>query len=306
MSPKALDKDVPPLKKQPRIPLGPPVEQHVENKANPEVLFPRSRATCRGGLPPLRKHPACPALAGRGMVQSLQSYRSGLIAHDTARQRQCPAGQIAAVVQEVELNVYRKITIHRRSNLSVRCRAGTQPTNRLKHRRSGSSRPSHDAGTRVPEPDGSSVDLERSGVAVRHVADLRGHCVGEAQLIRGHQPSGMIRTPSRRASAAMAASSSTGAGRFNTLLILGMSYRPWLTRRSRPRLGETRQGLINGLAAAEVHEVLRCAHPPSAIVDGHPLHDIIGDSRHWITSLAVGRGPHFCQKSTLLNLRCQG
>ena len=37
------------------------------------------------------------------------------------------------------------------------------------------------------------------------------------------RPSGMIRTPSRRSSAAMAASQSTGAGRFRMALILGKS-----------------------------------------------------------------------------------
>ena len=50
------------------------------------------------------------------------------------------------------------------------------------------------------------------------------------------EPCGMIRTPSRRASAAMAASKSTGAGRFSISLSLGISYSPRPTRRSRPAL----------------------------------------------------------------------
>ncbi len=48
--------------------------------------------------------------------------------------------------------------------------------------------------------------------------------------------SGTIRTPSRRTRAAMAASKSTGAARFSTVLILGMSYSPRPARRSRPVL----------------------------------------------------------------------
>ena len=61
------------------------------------------------------------------------------------------------------------------------------------------------------------------------------------------KPSGMIRTPSCRATAATAESMSTGAGRISNLLILGLSYRPWPTRRSRPRLDEARQCLVDGL-----------------------------------------------------------
>ena len=51
------------------------------------------------------------------------------------------------------------------------------------------------------------------------------------------EPCGMIRTPSRRVSAAMAASKSTGAGRrFSISLSLGISYSPRPTLRSRPAL----------------------------------------------------------------------
>ena len=42
-------------------------------------------------------------------------------------------------------------------------------------------------------------------------------------------------------------------------------------------------------AAAEIQEVLRGAYPPSAIVGGHPLHDLVGGSGHWTASLKMGR-----------------
>ena len=48
------------------------------------------------------------------------SYRNGLIARDAARQRQCPSRQIAAVLQQVELNLIGKMTIQCRKDLPVR------------------------------------------------------------------------------------------------------------------------------------------------------------------------------------------
>ena len=110
-----------------------------------------------------------------------------LIACDAARQRQCPTRQIAAVAQQVKLHVVGKPTAQGRNDVVIRGCAGSQPLQCLNHRCGRSSRPPHDLRARVSEPDGSSIYLEQPRVAVRHIADLRGHRVGEAQLMRGHQ-----------------------------------------------------------------------------------------------------------------------
>ena len=87
----------------------------------------------------------------------------------------------------------------------------------------------------------------------------------------------------------MAKSKSTGAGPFSTRLILQRGVQAMANPAQPSRLGETRQGLVDGVAAAEIQEVLRRAHPPSAIVEGYPLHDLVGDSGHWTASLKFGR-----------------
>ena len=49
---------------------------------------------------------------------------------------------------------------------------------------------------------------------------------------------------------------------------------------------EARQGLVNGLAAPKIEEVLRRAHPPLAGLVGHSIHDLVGHTVHWITVFA--------------------
>ena len=51
-------------------------------------------------------------------------------------------------------------------------------------------------------------------------------------------------------------------------------------------LDEARQGLVNGLAAPKIQEVLRRAHPPLAGLVGHSIHDLVGHTVHWITVFA--------------------
>ena len=116
----------------------------------------------------------------------------------------------------------------------------------------------------------------------------------------------MIRTPSRRASAAIAASRWTGAERFSTLLNLGASYKPWPTRRSRPALARRDMAWSTASRLPRSRKSFGVQTQPSL---------------SWMDTLCmivsaipvIGQRPsrsddsrHACQKSTLFTLLCQG
>ena len=117
------------------------------------------------------------------------------------------------------------------------------------------------------------------------------------------RPSGTIRTPSRRASASMAASKSTGAARFSTLLILGMSYSPCPARRNWPALTRrdsawsTASRLPRSRKSLGVH-----THLPLPCAD--TLFTILSAMR--VTSSHPSHGPLGCQNSSLNFLPPQG
>ncbi len=140
----------------------------------------------------------------------------------------------------------------------------------------------------MPEPDSPSVDLERPRVAVRHVADLRGHGIGEAKLIRGYQA---IRHDPHTVPSCQRCNGGIQIDRrwpIQHVADPGHVVQAVAHPAQPSRLDETRQSLVDGLAAAEVQEVSGRAHPASAIVGGHPLPDLVGDSSHWITFIAFG------------------
>ena len=138
----------------------------------------------------------------------------------------------------------------------------------------------------MSEPDRSSVDLERPRVAVRHVADLRGDRVRETQVIRSHQT---IRHDAETVPPCQCCDGGIQVDRRGPLQHVadpGHVVKSVSDPAQLAGFDEARQGLVNGLTAPEVQEVLGRAHPPSAGVRGHPIHYLAGHTRHWITSLA--------------------
>ena len=106
---------------------------------------------------------------GRGRSRRLYSYGNGLISRNTARQRQRPAGQMPAVLEQVALHRVGKMATQNRNDLRVSSSLGAKPAQCLYHRCRRLSRPLHDAWPRMAEPDRSSVDLDRPRRTIRHV-----------------------------------------------------------------------------------------------------------------------------------------
>ena len=106
---------------------------------------------------------------------------------DRCRRR---AGQIPPVLEQVAFHRVGKPPAQRRYDLRIGSGVTAQPPERLDHRGRRSPCPPQDARRRVAEPDGPTVDLERPGVAIRHVGGLARHGIRETQLIRGHQAVG--------------------------------------------------------------------------------------------------------------------
>ena len=165
------------------------------------------------------------------MMRSHHSSDICQIVRDAACDRQCPSWQIAAVLQQIKLNIIREIAIQNYCNLFVRRCIWTKPSQRLDHGSRWSSSPFHYSWARVSKTDRSSIYLEHPRGTICYIACLCGYRVCDTQLISrlqtiGHNPHTI--SPGKRSDGDI---NIRRAGRFSTLLNLGLSYSPRPTRR---------------------------------------------------------------------------
>ncbi len=135
----------------------------------------------------------------------------------------------------------------------------------------------------MSEQDRASAYLHSPRGAIRHVNGFGGYRIGEAKLVRGHQSVGHDPDP---------VTPCDGCNRsidIGSCLPLQQSADPWhvvqaMTNSTKlSRLHQSRQRLVNSLATAEVQEVLRRTCPLPTTACSHPLHDLVGYSRHFDT-----------------------
>ena len=153
----------------------------------------------------------------------------------------------------------------------------------------------------MAEEDRSTIDLERPSGAIGHVARLRGHGVGEAKLIRGYQSIG------HDPDAVPTCDRLDGGIQIDGRRSLQHTADPRQVVESvadaaQPAgFHEAGQGLVDGLTAGNVQEVLRRAQRRCSIVFGDPLHDLIGRSIHWIASASPLSVRNLYDFSSLVN-----
>ena len=201
--------------------------------------------------------------------------------------------------------MFRQNTSQSRNDLNILRRVTAKPPQSLSHRCRRTSRPLHDARACMAEEDRSTIDLERPGGAIGHVAGLGGYGVGQAELIRGYQSVG------HDPNAVPPCDRLDGGIQFDGRGSLQHTADPRQVVESvadpaQPAgLHEARQGLVDGLTACNVQEVLRRAQPGRSIVFGDPRHDLVGRSLHWVASVPPVSLSRYCQKFICFFIRRQ-